>query len=229
MRTAVHIFLIVVIGLVIGLALRQMRNQSQQQQTVTIKGPDGDIEVVIDEEQPTRVEAPPKPDLPEDANWVREFTLTERSGREVTSESLKGQPYVVSFFFTQCPSICIQQNQALKELADKFAGQDVKFLSISVDAENDTPEALREYAARFGADPDQWLFLTTDDPIYIQRVGAEMFQVSANLQHTERFILMNPEGDMEALYRWSDPRSLKRLEKDLQEMIAANKPAKDAA
>ena len=33
-------------------------------------------------------------------------------------------------------------------------------LSFTVDPEYDTPQVLRDYAARFAADPERWLFLT---------------------------------------------------------------------
>lgn len=228
MRTVFHIVAILVAGLVIGLALRQMRNRTAppaDSEVAELTEADGDA--FMDPNRPTRIEPPPKPQLDPGDDWLQTFEFTERDGSLVSSESLKGQPYVVSFFFTLCPSICVTQNQKLKELQEAFEGQDVKFLSISVDPENDTPAKLREYAARFGADPEQWLFLTTDDPIYVQRVGAEVFQVSSNLQHTERFILVDAEGEIDGLYHWNDQRSFERLKKDIAAMLEAAKQPSD--
>lgn len=226
MRTVVHILLILLVGLGIGFALRSMRDNAADQPVAEVDElTEADGETFMDPNRPTRLEPPPKPQLDPGDDWLQSFEFTERDGSLVSSESLKGQPYVVSFFFTLCPSICVTQNQKLKELQEAFAGQDVKFLSISVDPENDTPEQLREYAARFGADPKQWLFLTTDDPIYVQRVGAEVFQVSSNLQHTERFILVDAEGEIDGLYHWNDQRSFERLQKDIAAMLAADKDA----
>lgn len=226
MRTVVHILLILLVGLGIGLALRVMRDNGADQPVAEVEElSEADGDTFMDPNRPTRIEPPPKPQLDPGDDWLQTFEFTERDGTLVSSESLKGQPYVVSFFFTLCPSICVTQNQKLKELQEAFAGQDVKFLSISVDPENDTPEQLREYAARFGADPKQWLFLTADDPIYVQRVGAEVFQVSSNLQHTERFILVDAEGEIDGLYHWNDQRSFERLKKDIAAMLATNEEA----
>ena len=36
--------------------------------------------------------------------WLTKFTLTERSGKQMGSDELKGQPYVAGFFFTNCAS-----------------------------------------------------------------------------------------------------------------------------
>ena len=36
------------------------------------------------------------------AKWLKSFTLTERSGRKVGTEDLKGKVYVTNFFFSTC-------------------------------------------------------------------------------------------------------------------------------
>ena len=137
----------------------------------------------------------------------------------VSTNDLKGSPYVVSFFFSTCPSICVSQNQKLKELQDEFEGQGVRFVAISVDPETDTPEVLREYAARFGADPDQWLFLT-GELNYIRRIGAEIFQQPVNKQfHTERFVLVDPNGKIEGFYNWPEKRQLAALKESIKSML----------
>jgi len=170
---------------------------------------------------PTEIEnaTPAKP--PEDEAWLSRFELTERSGETVSSEDLLGKPYVVSFFFSTCPSICKTQNRKLKELQDEFEGRGVRFLAISVDPETDTPEVLREYAARFGADADQWLFLT-GDLTYIRRIGAEVFREPVAKQfHTERFTLVDAEGEIEGFYSWPERRQFAALKDKIRELIDA--------
>src|SRR5207253_10978293 len=49
--------------------------------------------------------SPPDP-LHTDLGPVPSFTLTERSGRTVTAEDLRGKVWVVSFFFTSCTAGC---------------------------------------------------------------------------------------------------------------------------
>ncbi len=212
MRTAIHISLILLIGIGIGLAIRSMKPKSGP-------GP-GDIVYSNDTEGPAENPDPVKP-LEEEA-WLSRFELIERSGKKVTSEELLGQPYVVSFFFSTCPSICIQQNQKLKELQDMFEGQGVKFVAISVDPETDTPERLREYAARFGADEEQWLFMT-GDLTYIRRIGVEIFQQPVNKQfHTERFVLVDSEGKIEGLYSWPEKKQFEKLQVSIREMLKSS-------
>ncbi|MFG0265549.1 MAG: SCO family protein [Rhodopirellula sp. JB055] len=222
MKIVTHIALILVAGVVLGLVGRQIRSSSVRED-----GPGADEVVygndnaVIDNAtlRPEDVanDTPSKP--PEDVEWLSEFELLERSGEMVSTEDLKGAPYVVSFFFSTCPSICVSQNQKLKELQDEFAGRGVRFVAISVDPETDTPEVLQEYAARFGADKDQWLFLT-GDLNYIRRIGAEIFQQPVNKQfHTERFVLVDAEGKIEGFYNWPEKRQLKELKASIESML----------
>ncbi len=170
---------------------------------------------------PNRSKTPRPSHPPEDEEWLSRFELTERSGKTVKSEDLLGQPYVVSFFYSTCPSICVQQNQKLKELQDAFEGEGVRFVAISVDPETDTPERLREYAARFGADENQWLFMT-GDLTYIRRIGAEVYRQHADKQvHTERFILVDASGEIEGFYDWPQKRQFEKLKDAIRTMIDA--------
>ncbi|TWU59365.1 hypothetical protein Poly51_21530 [Rubripirellula tenax] len=216
MKTLTNVVMILLIGVGLGLAIRSFR-------PARFGGPGPDETVFTNDgpaaTDPNEIEnaTPTKP--PEDEEWLSRFELTERSGKTIKSEDLAGHPYVVSFFFSTCPSICVQQNQIIKELQDEFEGQGVRFVAISVDPENDTPEKLREYAARFGADEEQWLFMT-GDLTYIRRIGAEIFRQPVNKQfHTERFVLVDPKGEIEGFYNWPEKRQLAAMKEQIREMM----------
>tara|TARA_R110002049_G_scaffold2750_8_gene22300 strand:+ start:258582 stop:259268 length:687 start_codon:yes stop_codon:yes gene_type:complete len=221
MKTLIHLALILALGVAIGLGLRALKPTSEQ----AGPGPDEQVftnDVTTDQSKQIEASDVEKASItrpPEDEEWLSRFELLERSGEMVKSEDLIGKPYVVSFFFSTCPSICVQQNQKLKELQDEFEDKDVRFLAISVDPEHDRPEQLREYAARFGADEQQWLFLTGELP-YIRRVGAEVFQLPVDKKfHTERFVLVDPEGKIEGMYSWPEEKQFEKLKENIREMI----------
>ena len=221
MRTTFHLVLILLAGVGIGLLVRSYK----EQQSVERPGLD---DVVFSNDGPriegdpaalSEIENPDPSHPPDDEEWLSRFELTERNGELVKSEQLLGQPYVVSFFFSTCPSICVQQNQKLRELQDAFEVEGVKFVAISVDPETDTPEVLTEYAARFGADSEQWLFMT-GDLTYIRRIGGEIFRQPVNKQfHTERFVLVDPEGKIEGFYNWPEKPQFRKLQEKIREMI----------
>lgn len=218
MRTAIHVAMILLVGVGLGLVIRAVRPARSD------VGPGPDDVVFTNDDpspvaDPSEIENPDPVHPPEDSGWLSRFELTERSGETITSEDLLGQPYVVSFFFSTCPSICIQQNQKLKQLQDEFEGEGVRFVAISVDPETDTPERLREYAARFGADKDQWLFMT-GDLTYIRRIGAEIYQQPVNQKfHTERFVLVDPSGEIEGFYSWPEKVQLQKMRTKIRQML----------
>lgn len=212
MRTAINVVIILVVALGIGLFMRYQSG----------------TEVTTSKDTGIAVDSPPV--YEDEANgeltqvdrgdeWLTSFKLTERSGETISSESLKGQPYIASFFFSTCPSICKLQNEKLQQLQTEFKDQPIRFVAITVDPEIDTPEKLQEYAQRYKADEDQWLFLT-GDLTYIRRVGAEMFQTHVEKQvHTERFFLVDANGNVVKYYTWSDPGQFDRLKEDIQKIL----------
>jgi cytochrome oxidase Cu insertion factor (SCO1/SenC/PrrC family) len=61
--------------------------------------------------------------------------------------------------------------------ADLSADPDVRLVSITVDPEQDTAEVLVEYASRFGANHERWLFLTGEKRA-IYALAIEGFRLS---------------------------------------------------
>ncbi|MCC6507994.1 MAG: SCO family protein [Pirellulaceae bacterium] len=155
-----------------------------------------------------------------DKDWLTEFELTERSGKLISSQSFLGQPYVIGFFYATCPSICVRQNEKFKVLQEKFRGQPIRLVEITCDPEVDRPEVLAEYANRFDADPEQWLFFTGDMD-YISRVGSEMYSIGVMRRgHPEKFALVDAKGKIFGYYTWSDAAQWQTLQQDMAKLIA---------
>ncbi len=110
---------------------------------------------------------------------VPDFTLIEQSGRPITRQDLQGLVWAANFFYTSCPDTCPLQSARMARLQRDFADdRDVRLVSISVDPEHDTPDVLQDYAQRFGAAPERWLFLTGDKAA-VYRLAQEGFHLSA--------------------------------------------------
>jgi cytochrome oxidase Cu insertion factor (SCO1/SenC/PrrC family) len=109
---------------------------------------------------------------------VPAFVLTERNGRRVTREALQSRVWVTNFFYTRCPDVCPLQSTKIAGLQQDFADhRDVRLVSISIDPEHDTPDVLQDYAQKFGADSDRWLFLTGEKTA-IYRLAQNGFHLS---------------------------------------------------
>ena len=137
---------------------------------------------------------------------LEKFELTQSTGDKFKSDSLDGQVWVANFFYSTCPSICVQENLKVQELERQFADRGVKFVSITCDAPNDTPSRLRDYSERFNAKPDRWVFLTGDQK-YIERIGSDIFKVPMSRRyHSERLFVVDRKGELRRSVRIRTPR-----------------------
>jgi protein SCO1/2 len=164
---------------------------------------------------------------------VPDFSFAERSGREVRLADLLEKVWVLDFIYTNCPDTCPLQTAQMKSLQDEFAAEnDLRFVSITVDPARDTPAALAEYAARFKADAQRWLFLTGDkDAIYnLAQEGfhlavAELPQQSAREPsaathaHSPRFVLIDRKAEIRGYYQAMDKQAVARLRRDLRRLL----------
>ncbi|MGK9476885.1 SCO family protein [Melioribacter sp. OK-6-Me] len=92
------------------------------------------------------------------------FHLINQEGKEVIfPDNIKGRLTVAGYIFTNCPDICPLTTNNMRLLKDKLNNEgisDVKFISISFDPLNDTPEVLKKYAEIRNLDTHNWEFLT---------------------------------------------------------------------
>jgi len=91
-----------------------------------------------------------------------DVTLVRADGHEVRlkDEIDDGRPVVVDFIYTTCTAVCPVSSQVFAELDQRRDDVPrVHLVSVSIDPEEDTPERMRKYAARFDASP-RWNFYT---------------------------------------------------------------------
>jgi protein SCO1/2 len=108
------------------------------------------------------------------------FTLTDQRGQPFGSRELAGKVWVADFIFTSCQAACPLLSERMAEVGKRarHLGPDFHLVSISVDPERDTPERLAAYAARYGANPIAWSFLTGPEQA-IQATVVDGFKVGA--------------------------------------------------
>ena len=97
--------------------------------------------------------------------YFTDTELTTQHGDKVLfySDVLDGHVVMINVMYTSCPGACPLQTQKLaqvsKDLGEMY-GNDIRFVSLSNDAERDTPEALLKFAEKHGVNLDGWTFLT---------------------------------------------------------------------
>jgi protein SCO1/2 len=102
------------------------------------------------------------PTPPPTLGALPDFTLTDQTGHPFGTQDLRGKVWVANFIFTSCAGSCPLLSQKMAELARRARqlGPDFRLVSLTVDPERDTPQVLAQYAARYGAHPQKWSFLT---------------------------------------------------------------------
>jgi cytochrome oxidase Cu insertion factor (SCO1/SenC/PrrC family) len=101
-----------------------------------------------------------KPRMPVLGRLERNLALTERSGKTVELQELKGKIIVASWVFTRCPRGCPGVvGEMLRLYREIGSDPRVHFLSVSVDPD-DTAEQLSSFTDKFGIKGDNWWFLT---------------------------------------------------------------------
>jgi uncharacterized membrane protein YozB (DUF420 family)/cytochrome oxidase Cu insertion factor (SCO1/SenC/PrrC family) len=158
-----------------------------------------------------------------DLGEVAPFSLTERSGKTVTRDDLRGKVWVAHFFFRCCTQGCAQTTASMLELQKAFAGNPhVLLVSFTLDPETDTPDALRDFANQHGADPKQWLFLTGDEKTIHTLVEKGFLQSVAKrgdadpgtkIDHTFRLVIVDGEGKIAGyIDNGKEPDQVRNLE-----------------
>lgn len=167
---------------------------------------------------------------------VPDFSLIERSGRQLGLPDLKGKIWIANFIYTNCPDTCPIQTAQMKELQSEFKDQEkLRLVSITVDPERDSTAVLSKYASRFGADPERWLFLTGEKEA-IHRLAQEGFFLGAveipkakrpasgaTHTHSPRFVLVDRGSQIRGYYVSTDAEAMKRLRRDLKILLEHEK------
>jgi protein SCO1/2 len=119
----------------------------------------------------------PNPDGGPDSVYKRvgDFKFVSQTGDTITQDTFKNCIWVANVFFSRCQGICPKISSALTRVQENFKDvKDIKYLSITVDPENDSVQVLEAYAAQFGAIPHKW-YLVTGDKAELYRFAMEDF------------------------------------------------------
>ena len=154
------------------------------------------------------------------------FVLLNQDGNRFDSTTLRGKVVVLNFIFTTCTDVCplftAHFAQLQRTLKNGPAG-DLFFVSITTDPEVDSPNVLKSYAQRYGADFQNWAFLTGTDaqmkPVW-KGFGVRVISKGRGLvQHTSLTTVIDREGIRRFNY-FGEKWQLKDLQKDIAGLLA---------
>jgi len=166
-----------------------------------------------------------------DYGTVPPFELTNEQGQPFGTAQLQGKVWLASFIFTTCPGPCPMISSRMSGLQKPLKNTDVHLVSFTVDPETDTPEVLREYAAKLNARPGHWDFLTGPKE-YIFELMRDGFKLavadgteeSGGPIHTTRAVLVDRTGTIRGYYDMTAGDTSTKLAADVHHLLRDQPP-----
>lgn len=158
---------------------------------------------------------------------IPKFSFINQDGRVISHRDYDGKIFVADFFFTHCPSICPMMSAQMMRLQGKVkdAGlnEEVMFLSHTVDPTRDTPDTLKAYSQKIGADLSNWNFVTgPEEDIYYQAENGYMLtafpsdSADGGFFHSDKIALIDRQRRLRGIYDGTSTKSVDQLFEDLK-------------
>lgn len=120
--------------------------------------------------------------------YFTDLEVIDQNGKRLRfySDVLKDRVVLINFIFTSCQDACPMATHKLinvRNLMAEVIRDEVWFVSISVDPERDTPEAMKTFARKQGVDESRWIFLTGSKQnlnFIVKRLGQYTQEVEAH-------------------------------------------------
>jgi len=157
-------------------------------------------------------------------HFIPEFSFVNQNGVVINQKYMDNKIYVANFFFTSCPSICIDLTNNLKLIQEEFAdNNDIFILSHSVDPSTDTIERLKKYEKINQINGKNWFLLRGEinDIVEIAQFGyfaiaSSDLLVEDSLIHTENFVLIDKNKQIRGVYNGTSKLEMSYLIDDIK-------------
>jgi len=159
---------------------------------------------------------------------IGNFDLIDQWGNRADSSLLQGKIYVADFFFTTCPTICIDMGANFQRIQETYKDEErFHLVSHTVMPEIDTVEVMRAYGERMGAIKGKWHLLTGEKRELYRMARREYFAVMEqgtsfdehDFIHTENVILVDEKKRIRGFYDGTSDLDIDRLIGDIQILL----------
>ena len=126
---------------------------------------------------------------------IPDTTVVDQNGRKLNfyTDLVKGKTVAINFVFTTCTTICPPLTATFRRVQQELGervGRDIELISVSVDPTTDVPERLKEFSAKFKAQPG-WTFVTGSKPEVDGLLKALGSAVADKNDHTPMVLIGN--------------------------------------
>lgn len=139
--------------------------------------------------------------LPSDSVYQLALPLTDQDGRTADWRQRRGQPQLVSMFYTSCQYICpliVDSGKAIERQLTPTQQKRIGIVLISMDPARDNPAALRSVVDKRKLDTQRWTLAAP--PVADVRAAAGVLGVryrrlaDGEFNHTSALVLLDADG-----------------------------------
>lgn len=157
---------------------------------------------------------------------VPKFSLLDQDSLDLGYARFSEKFFIVDFFFTTCSTICpIMTSELVKlqgMLYERGLGEEIQFLSVTIDPNTDSPQVLKAYAENKGCNLNSWA-LGTGEIEYIDELSKEGFFLAVDrnaayqdgIIHSSQVILVDENRHVRGSYDAVDENEMQKLLQDL--------------
>lgn len=174
-----------------------------------------------------------RPPAPLPQRWaVPAFSFVDHLGRPTSTETLRGAPYVASFFFTRCPTACPLLTSKLTRIQAQTRGRRLAFVSFSLDPDHDHADVLAAFARAWRPGETRWHLIPTTESTRREALAAFRVTVRATTEasspiiHSSAFFLVDAEGFVRGVYPSDDDHKLEQITRDALALTNVERPTK---
>jgi protein SCO1/2 len=144
---------------------------------------------------------PALPPLPRDSVYQSTAQLADAQSRRFAWSTKRGQPQLVSMFYTSCRFVCpmiVDGGKAIEQSLSAGERARLRVTLISLDPKRDTPEALARMRRERDLDPARWT-LARPDPQDVRAIAGLLgvrYRALADgeFNHTTVLVLLDADG-----------------------------------
>lgn len=153
--------------------------------------------------------------------------MQSSTGEPFDLADYEGRTLLLSFFFAHCRSACPLQARRLAALQRQLSKQTkahTAFLSVSIDPQRDTNEALQAFAEQHAIDAAHWTLARTRDRATLDALLEQVTLIvvrdskSAEIDHRMTLLLIDPLGRPVQRYI-GDAFDVDRLSRELDTLV----------
>lgn len=164
--------------------------------------------------------------LPGNSIYQLPITLTDQDNHTFELTARRGQPLVVSMFYTSCQFVCPMLIDTIRATRDKLTAQERARLStllVSFDPERDTAAVLKSTADKHTLDAASWTLARTDTAA-VRKLAAALgiqYRLLSNGEYNHSTVLILLDADGRIVGRsnklgMADPAFVKLIQKTVR-------------